>query len=206
MRNESREPQPAKMVAPTATATADAKFPRDIDLSLPLLRRHYRTLAQVKQWRNRTAGIEPPFTLRRPGVTRERLRSRRLAGLASIVTAQRLPSTTHRSFDCAAASEADNARVTTKTAHRRFALFVVVAFVSAPVSIVTAVHLAGNGPLSLGLFIFFVLPALVTLALGALMQPGLVRTLGTAACVGILGGGLTLWVFLILLSRSGALS
>jgi hypothetical protein len=38
------------------------------------------------------------------------------------------------------------------------------------------------------------------------MQPGLVRTLGTAACVGILGGGLTLWVFLILLSRSGALS
>jgi len=85
-------------------------------------------------------------------------------------------------------------------------LFVVLAFVSAPVSIATAVHLTGNGPLSLGLFIFFVLPALVTLALGALMRPGLARTLGTAVCVSILGGRLTLWAFLVLLSRSGALS
>lgn len=96
--------------------------------------------------------------------------------------------------------------MSTNTVDVRFALFVVLAFVSAPVSIATAVHLTGNGPLSLGLFIFFVLPALVTLALGALMRPGLARTLGTAVCVSILGGGLTLWAFLVLLSRSGALS
>jgi hypothetical protein len=38
------------------------------------------------------------------------------------------------------------------------------------------------------------------------MRPGLATTLGTAVCVAILGGGLTLWVFLILLSHSGALS
>jgi hypothetical protein len=101
--------------------------------------------------------------------------------------------------------------VATNKSDDGLARFVLLALVATPVSIATALWLTHNvwlthRAVALGVFIFFVLPGLITLALGALLRQGLVRTFGVAFCIDVLGGRLTLIAFGVLLDRSGALS
>jgi hypothetical protein len=88
----------------------------------------------------------------------------------------------------------------------RSALFVVLSFAAAPLSAYVSIRIAGNGPLALGLFILFIQPGLIALALGAAFRQRLVFVLQVAFLVGVLGGGVTLIAFLVILDRSGGLS
>lgn len=89
----------------------------------------------------------------------------------------------------------------------RNGLFVLLAFVAAPISAYVSVRLTGgNGSLALGLFIFFIQPGLIALVLGLAFRQRLVFILQVAFLVDVLGGGLTLIAFLYMLDLSGALS